>query len=781
MAKEFSQDAVLDFLCQSNGKVRNTNLVAHFRAFLKDPERERQHREQFKKFVNSLAVVKKEEGVCYVVLRSRYQEFLGEDLGPPLAAQHEDPVEEEVIEGERQTRVYGEPGEVASFGAPSSWPIEQAGIDAHSPEDQRRKKPKQRIRCERGDAEVCRQVSTSDCGSNKAKRSKSSKKKRSVSDKRASGAEGGGNPFDSGDPERELGASDPYPPPIGRKVVHNPIPENENHDRALHNAELHTNKHNADEPRQLGDANGSKGCDAHYPGFEMSESAKSLQKRKNKINRCDFERIKTLSDDDTVGKNWAEQSTCPPECAPLKSLSCHSSPPSLELMAPQNRGLPTHQLPHELYTINESISEETVPVFKSIRSQIPLQESLRFFEKEEQLISCSPSDRNAEIYHDRGQSEKNIGCYSRNSTERTLKERLHAFKAQISPWSDQKSNGRHSDGIKVQASPLRVKESNDTTLFPMITETYIHYKRKPVNQKIIPEYKEATNVILLKMNEYSPGDHISDKEYMGHRKTSVQTNMVEDIPLVVPPGISRPLTSPSVEDTRFEHVHNSPPSHLQIATGGVLEMDFSPPNERSPHTAPVVPLHHKEHEWMITLATGSWDQARDLFMEDPNLATKKDFISGFTSLHWISKHGDYNMLHTFFSGANKAGIKLDTNTKSKCGYTPLHIAVIHGHQRVIKLLVQRFKANVDLRDTSGKKPWHYLSTKMPSELWQLLGAPKSKIINSANSAASKNVLVAQEKTSTYHSPKIRRKKSSLATMLKPQLYQWKANHQFDNL
>uniref|UniRef100_H3A0L4 Sosondowah ankyrin repeat domain family member B n=1 Tax=Latimeria chalumnae TaxID=7897 RepID=H3A0L4_LATCH len=645
MAKEFSQDAVLDFLCQSNGKVRNTNLVAHFRAFLKDPERERQHREQFKKFVNSLAVVKKEEGVCYVVLRSRYQEFLGEDLGPPLAAH---------------------------------WPIEQAGIDAHSPEDQRRKKPKQRIRCERGDAEVCRQVSTSDCGSNKAKRSKSSKKKRSVSDKRASGAEGGGNPFDSGDPERELGASDPYPPPIGRKVVHNPIPENENHDRALHNAELHTNKHNADEPRQLGDANGSKGCDAHYPG-------------------------------------------------PLKSLSCHSSPPSLELMAPQNRGLPTHQLPHELYTINESISEETVPVFKSIRSQIPLQESLRFFEKEEQLISCSPSDRNAEIYHDRGQSEKNIGCYSRNSTERTLKERLHAFKAQISPWSDQKSNGRHSDGIKVQASPLRVK-----------------------------------------MNEYSPGDHISDKEYMGHRKTSV-----------VPPGISRPLTSPSVEDTRFEHVHNSPPSHLQIATGGVLEMDFSPPNERSPHTAPVVPLHHKEHEWMITLATGSWDQARDLFMEDPNLATKKDFISGFTSLHWISKHGDYNMLHTFFSGANKAGIKLDTNTKSKCGYTPLHIAVIHGHQRVIKLLVQRFKANVDLRDTSGKKPWHYLSTKMPSELWQLLGAPKSKIINSANSAASKNVLVAQEKTSTYHSPKIRRKKSSLATMLKPQLYQWKANHQFD--
>eukprot|EP00061_Rhincodon_typus_P016549 g44821.t1 len=80
MAETFSQEAVLDFLLVHRGKVRNADLTAHFTRFLRDPERQRQSREQFKKFVNSLAVVRVENGVKYIVLKKRYVEFLPEEI-----------------------------------------------------------------------------------------------------------------------------------------------------------------------------------------------------------------------------------------------------------------------------------------------------------------------------------------------------------------------------------------------------------------------------------------------------------------------------------------------------------------------------------------------------------------------------------------------------------------------------------------------------------------------------------------------------------------------------
>jgi hypothetical protein len=42
------------------------------------------------------------------------------------------------------------------------------------------------------------------------------------------------------------------------------------------------------------------------------------------------------------------------------------------------------------------------------------------------------------------------------------------------------------------------------------------------------------------------------------------------------------------------------------------------------------------------------------------------------------------------------------------GYTPLHMAALHGHEDLIELLVEAYGANVNIRDYSGKKPKHYL-------------------------------------------------------------------------
>lgn len=72
----------------------------------------------------------------------------------------------------------------------------------------------------------------------------------------------------------------------------------------------------------------------------------------------------------------------------------------------------------------------------------------------------------------------------------------------------------------------------------------------------------------------------------------------------------------------------------------------------------------------------------------------------------------------------------DTDAQSSCGYTPLHIAAIHNHKNIIRLLVNKFKANVSLRDAAGRKAWFYLPQGAP-DLFQLLGAPAKAALGTA--------------------------------------------------
>ncbi|XP_076614714.1 uncharacterized protein sowahb [Chaetodon auriga] len=137
----------------------------------------------------------------------------------------------------------------------------------------------------------------------------------------------------------------------------------------------------------------------------------------------------------------------------------------------------------------------------------------------------------------------------------------------------------------------------------------------------------------------------------------------------------------------------------------------------------LVPLEPREHAWLVKGAAGAWPDIYSLFREDSSLLNKRDFISGFTVLHWIAKHGDHRVLNTLWYGVQKAGLTFDINARSACGHTPLHIAAIHGHKNIMRLLVKNFNADVRLRDTAGKKPWQYLSRTVSSDVFQLLGAP----------------------------------------------------------
>ena len=76
----------------------------------------------------------------------------------------------------------------------------------------------------------------------------------------------------------------------------------------------------------------------------------------------------------------------------------------------------------------------------------------------------------------------------------------------------------------------------------------------------------------------------------------------------------------------------------------------------------------------------------------------------------------------FRYGVEKAGLTFDVNAKSTGGQTALHIAAIHGNKNIIRLLVKKFSADVRLRDTAGKRPWHYLNNTS-ADILELLGAP----------------------------------------------------------
>ncbi|XP_054846101.1 ankyrin repeat domain-containing protein SOWAHB [Eublepharis macularius] len=257
---------------------------------------------------------------------------------------------------------------------------------------------------------------------------------------------------------------------------------------------------------------------------------------------------------------------------------------------------------------------------------------------------------------------------------------------------------------------------------------------------------------LLERDSKRPNGHLPKPGKMAH---------------LPPPDLDAPLSPQLVPRQRH-------PGSTGAVEGPDLDRDGSPE-----HRSSVVPLEPREHAWLVKVATGSWLQARALFLEDPHLATRKDFISGYTVLHWLAKHGSAQVLLDFVTGARKAGVDLDVNVKSGCGYTPLHLAAMHGHQLVIRLLVQKLRCQVQVRDGSGKKPWQYLSSTTSGEIWQLLGAPKGKTIFPTHPIA-RNASPARRGKSPELARKISRK-TSLAAYLKPQHIKWKMANKYPAL
>lgn len=129
-----------------------------------------------------------------------------------------------------------------------------------------------------------------------------------------------------------------------------------------------------------------------------------------------------------------------------------------------------------------------------------------------------------------------------------------------------------------------------------------------------------------------------------------------------------------------------------------------------------------EHEWMMCACDGVWDSLHRLLNSEPNLVSKKDFVTGFTCLHWAAKLGKHELLAQIVNFARQRGVTLDVNARSSAGYTPLHLAAMHNHIEVIKLMVGACDADVEVRDYSGKKASQYLRGDVARDVLDIAGA-----------------------------------------------------------
>ncbi|KAK7154651.1 hypothetical protein R3I94_007850 [Phoxinus phoxinus] len=134
-----------------------------------------------------------------------------------------------------------------------------------------------------------------------------------------------------------------------------------------------------------------------------------------------------------------------------------------------------------------------------------------------------------------------------------------------------------------------------------------------------------------------------------------------------------------------------------------------------------VTLDPLEHEWMMCSADGEWDSLQRLLVCEPTLISKRDFVTGFMCLHWAAKQGKLELFAQLVDFAKQHNVCINVNARSSAGYTPLHLAAMHNHMEVVKLLVGAYDADVDVRDYSGKKACQYLKDTVTGDIKDIIG------------------------------------------------------------
>lgn len=201
-------------------------------------------------------------------------------------------------------------------------------------------------------------------------------------------------------------------------------------------------------------------------------------------------------------------------------------------------------------------------------------------------------------------------------------------------------------------------------------------------------------------------------------------------PCALPLGI--PASAPRVEVCKvdLDPPEGSPQSRKRLPA---MERGCSSPQLRRvvrstgapEEPRPTVPLEDLEHQWLVKCAAGQWAQVHGLLLRDSHLAEKRDFMSGFTALHWAAKCGNGEMLVNIVDLAKKGGVQIDINARTHGGYTPLHIAALHKQEYIVTMLMGELGADPSVRDNCGKRPHHYLQKDASGSVREMLLRPKA--------------------------------------------------------
>lgn len=759
MARELSQEALLDFLCQAGGRVANAALLSHFKGFLRDPGaspgQHLRRRELFKGFVNSVAAVCQDpDGTKYVVLKKRYRDLLGEEglqrpRDPPAAAAPAGGAAPGSPPGARAGKAPRQPRrrrgkaqeeEPAGAAAPAAADPGGDGLSASGArEAARRAGGRRRGSDHRAPASeaaaAAAQVATRcaaaetqgrccwECLQNGLGALPGGPLAGALPDPAAAREE------PARAPGRELGgapAAPLSPPPTVEATGR----------RASPRAPLSSSPPPGDRPELMTPS-------------DLHQSRQQQQRRQQRT------------------REWVARHPHAPEAqdqGPTRAWSVLPENLPLELgfgvPEPHSAPLDPPASPHPLFpAVPESWpGNAPLAVFRSIRSQLSLQELDDFVDQN----SHSSEESSSGPRESPGGSEDALGVAPGTPDWRELRDSAGG----LSP----KEGG-------CSRSPQGLGNAGDAHASPQVPPGANGLAGQPQEPLPWPAPRFRRSL------------RTSSRAGRARLSSSDEECLEEDLLKRSrrPPRSRKPSKAGAASSPRVDAALSPNPADMKAAAAGRgrLHSVWAPGRQapaalvphRPEHKPSLVPLDAREHEWMVKLATGSWIHVLTLFWEEPQLALHKDFLTGYTALHWIAKHGDLRALQDFVGSAQKAGVALDVNAKSSGGYTPLHLAAIHGHQGVMKLLVQRLASRVNVRDSSGKKPWQYLTRHTSGEIWQLLGAPRGKPIfpvyplvrSSSPTRKAKSREISRHIT----------RKTSLAALLKSQHSKWKSANQYE--
>lgn len=773
MARELSQEALLDFLCQAGGRVTNVGLLNHFKSFLRDPDaspsQHQRRRELFKGFVNSVAAVRQDpDGTKYVVLKRRYRDLLGEEglqrprdapaaaapaggaaTSSPRGAHPRESPQQQPGRRRREKEREEEPAGAAApaahagcNGLPVTGAPEAAGGGGKQRDSSGHRAPEAAAAAAAA-AQVGAKCAASEtqvpCYRECLQNGLGGLPGEPLPDGLLDPATAGEEPAPAAQDDRRAPRQEregaPAEPAQVPAAPLSPPPAVEAKGSGVSPPALLSRHPSPGDPPEL-----LTPVDLHYSTLQQQQRTREWVARHPHIPGA-----------------WDQ--------GPIRAWSVlpDNFPSELGLWVPESNSslLDPSLAPHSLCpVVPESwLRNRPLTVFRSIRCQLSLQDLDDFVDQE----SHGSEESSSGPKESPGGSEEGLHVALGTPDWRKLRNPAGGLspKEGRTSWSPQGLRNR-GDGHNSQQVPEGANGLAGHLQEPLSWPA----------PRLRRSFRRSSQVGRAKLS--SSDEECVEEDFLKRSRR--------------PPRSRKPSKAGAVSSPRVDAALTTKPAHIKAAVveRGPLHSLWTPgreepvalvPHKPSEHKSSLVPLDAREHEWIVKLATGSWIQVLTLFWEDPQLALHKDFLTGYTALHWIAKHGDLRALQDLVSGTQKAGIALDVNVKTSCGYTPLHLAAIHGHQGVMKLLVQRLASRVNVRDNSGKKPWQYLTSNTSGEIWQLLGAPRGKPIFPVYSLVRSSSPTRKAKSREI-SRNITRK-TSLATLLKNQHSKWKLANQYE--